>query len=553
MKLGKEQKRIVIAFGIFLGFMFFCTLISRAVYASKLPQVSVDRARRMAVNHKVEAEGIVSQGRECAVNVLSGVRVETVYVQAGDKVTPETLLFSGDMEDLKGQIEEQELAVRKLRLQIEAQEKNRALAEQESRIGNARAMEDYVRAAEDAQRNTEQAKADLEKAKAELKKQRDDSVTVTSDENRKAAQARYEAWAAESAKLKAAMEQAGKEYESARLEVEKLEGAGTNDAAEGNSALEEAKKKEEEAKTRYEQAQAAYGKAMANPVSKPDYSAEDSAQSAWEAQEDALIEAVNAANQKLEEAKRAQEDALLEAERKMADAGAESAKDNSLEINRLELAFLQKKLASYQELFGKEGQIYSETEGIVTRIQVSPGERTPDGAAVVYADISSPMQFHVSLTKEQKKYVNQGDSAKLSFSKSPEQEVTVDYIAENETDPTLYDASIFLPEGVGTMGESGKLAVEAQSETFSCCIPIAALREDGNHRKYVYIVSERSGILGKELTAEIVYVKVLDQNDTYAAIEEGVIDSDTELIVDSTEALEDRDVIRYREESSPAP
>lgn len=547
MKLGKEQKKIVIAFGIFLGFMFFCTLISRAIYASKLPQVSVDRARRMAVNHKVEAEGIVSQGRECAVNVLSGIRVRTVYVQAGDKVTPETLLFSVDMEDLKGQIEEQELAVRKLQLQIEAQETNRALAEQESRIGNARAMEDYVRAAEDAQRNTEQAQADLDKAKAELKKQRDDSVTVTSDENRKAAQARYEAWAAESAKLKEAMEQAGKEYESAGLEVEKLESAGAED-----SALEEAKKKEEEAKTRYEQAQAAYGKAMANPVSKPDYSAEDSAHSAWEAQEDTLIEAVNAASQKLEEAKRAQEDTLLEAERKMADAGAESAKDNSLEINRLELAFLQKKLASYQELFGKEGQIYAETEGIITRIQVSPGERTPDGAAVVYADISSPMQFHVSLTKEQKKYVNQGDSAKLSFSKSPEQEVTVDYIAENEADPTLYEASIFLPEGVGTMGESGKLAVEAQSETFSCCIPIAALREDGNHRKYVYVVSERSGILGKELTAEIVYVKVLDQNDTYAAIEEGVIDSDTELIVDSTEALEDRDVIRYREESSPA-
>ena len=46
----------------------------------------------------------------------------------------------------------------------------------------------------------------------------------------------------------------------------------------------------------------------------------------------------------------------------------------------------------------------------------------------------------------------------------------------------------------------------------------------------------------------MVYVKVLDQNDTYAAIEEGVISRETELIVGSTEPLEDRAVIRYKEQ-----
>jgi len=100
---------------------------------------------------------------------------------------------------------------------------------------------------------------------------------------------------------------------------------------------------------------------------------------------------------------------------------------------------------------------------------------------------------------------------------------------------------------VGTIGQSGSFQAETQSETFSCCIPVNALREDPNHRKFVYIVSEKSGILGKELAAEKVYVKVLDQNENYAAIEEGVIDGETELIVTSTENLEDRDVIRYKE------
>ena len=40
---------------------------------------------------------------------------------------------------------------------------------------------------------------------------------------------------------------------------------------------------------------------------------------------------------------------------------------------------------------------------------------------------------------------------------------------------------------------------------------------------------------------------MLDQNDSYAAIEEGVIDQETELIVHSTEELEDRAVVRYKE------
>ena len=62
-----------------------------------------------------------------------------------------------------------------------------------------------------------------------------------------------------------------------------------------------------------------------------------------------------------------------------------------------------------------------------------------------------------------------------------------------------------------------------------------------------YIVSERAGILGTELVAEQIYVKVLDRNDSYAAIEEGVIDRETELIVGTTEELDDRVAIRYKE------
>ena len=555
MEILKKQKKILTAFCFFLAFMFACTLISRAVYASKLPQVSVDTPRRMAIGHKVDAEGIVHQGREYAVNVLSGLRVRTVYAHVGDKVTTDTLLFEIDMEDLEEQVRQKELAVKKLQLQIGDQEKNRALQEEKDELENIRAQEDYEKTAQEEQTKIDRAELEKKTRERDLRELENNPVQVTSEEDRKAAQEKYEAWAKEAERLKSAMENAKQEWEAAQGKVKELEAGAAAEVSEAeedaapaeDSALRTAKDAETEAKKKYDDAKAAYDEYRKTPVAKPDYSAEDAARDAWEKEKRSLEDAANAAALEENDAKAAKEKAMESAGRNLEDTEAEKASDSSLEINRLELSALQSELSAYRKVLEAQGQIFPEADGIVTRIQVNPGERVPDGAAVVYADLSSPMQFTVSLTKDQKKYVNQGDLAKLSLGNGKGEEYQVDYIAENEANPELYEARILLEEGVGTIGESGKFEVEAQSETFSCCIPLAALHEDANHRKFVYVVSERSGILGMELAAEAVYVKVLDQNDSYAAIEEGVIDSETELILSSTEAIEDRDVIRYKE------
>lgn len=571
MEILKKQKKVLIIFGVFLIFMFACTLISRVVYASKLPQVSVAKPGRMAISHQVEAEGIVHQGREYAVNVLSGLRVRTVYAHVGDRVMADSLLFDIDMDDLEEQIREKELAVKKLQLQISDQEKNRALQDQKDELANIRAQEDYESTADEEQVKIDRAELEKKMKERDLKELKDNSVSVTPDAERKAAQERYDVWAKEAERLKAEMDAAKAELDAAQGKVRELDagaavkasaadgggntenvqsagnGGDSSAAPADDKALNEARDAEAAARDKYEKAKAAYDDYMKTPVAKPDYSAEDAALSAWEKEKRALEDAANAAALAENDARAAKEKAMESAGRNLEDTEEEEPSDSSLEINCLELSALQEELAAYKKVLDADGQVFPEAEGIVTRIQINPGERVPDGAAVVYADLSSPMQFSVSLTKEQKKYVNQGDVAKLSLGSGRGEEYQVDYIAENEANPELYEARILLEEGVGTIGQSGKFTVDAQSETYQCCIPIAALREDLNHRKFVYIVSERSGILGTELAAEAVYVKVLDQNDSYAAIEEGVIDSETELITGSTEEIEDRAVIRYKE------
>lgn len=581
MEFWKKQKKILTGFGLFLIFMLFCTLISRSVYAEKLPQVTVEMPRRMALDHTVNADGIVHQGREYAVTALSGLRVRTVYAHTGDRVTPETLLFDLDLEDLKEKIKEKELEIRKLQLQIAAMEQNQSLDDQKQQTERMRAQEDYSREEDRVNEALGRAREDLEDAEDAYDEHKDHPVQVTPEEDRKVQMAAYEAWAETEAGLKAELEAAQKEYEAAAERVKELEAAaggqdasgpevGTGSSPEtgvdirddsetgtdagGSSAdtpespeMVKARQLLAEAEARWKTAGDAYEAHEKASVPKPDFSGEDAARSAWEEKKDSLEDAVDAAGRAVEDAERSRSDAVLNAGRKVADAQMAAAADSSLAVSRLELSILQTELDACRRVQDASGQVYPDAEGIITRIQVSPGERVGDGAAVVYADLSSPMQFLVSLTKEQKKYVNQGDTVQLKLGGSPPKELEVDYIAENESNPEIYDARIFLPEGTGTIGQSGNFQAEAQSETFSCCIPLNALHEDSSRRNFVYVVGERAGILGTELVAEMVYVRVLDQNEKYAAIEEGVIDGETELIINSTEELEDKTAVRYQE------
>lgn len=550
MEMWKKQKKIGIAFGIFLSLMFLCTLVSRAIYASRLPQITTKKPERTALIHRVEAEGLVQQGMEYAVNTLSGLRCRTVHAHVGDRVTTETLLFEIDMADLEEQIREQEMNIKKLSLTIQEQEQNSSLAANEKKTDQDRAREDYDRTAESAQDKVDQAKEDLRGAQNALESLKQNPVTGgTSEEERKKAQAEYDAWAKKEKELKQALAEAEKEKNEADKKVKelkaKLDSAPDKDPT-LSQELVQAEEKAKEAEAKWTEAKSAYEDHIAVPVPKPDYSTEDAEKAAWEEKKNSLEAGVGAAERSLSDARKNRDDALLDAKRHLDDSQKASAIDNSLAINRLELSVLKEKLEKYQEILRTGGGIYPKSGGIVTRIQVSPGERIPDGAAVVYADLESPLEFHLTLTRDQKKYVNQGDTATLSMGKSSES-VTVDYVAASEANPELFEAIIFLPQGVGTLGQSGEFSTETQTDIFKCCIPLEALYTDQNGRTFVYILKERSGILGPELAAELVYVNVLDQNDKYAALEEGIIDSETEVITSTTEPLADRTIVRYKE------
>lgn len=139
----KRKKRIIAGFFIFLGMMWLCTVISKSIYASKLPVVMVEGIEQKYVEHIVEVEGIVVAGDKNPVTALSGLRIEQLFVQVGDRVEEGDVLFTIDMEDLNAMIEEKQAAISKIQVQVDAILANEELARQRKALEEERAREDY--------------------------------------------------------------------------------------------------------------------------------------------------------------------------------------------------------------------------------------------------------------------------------------------------------------------------------------------------------------------------------------------------------------------------
>lgn len=566
--LIESRKRILKWFWGFLAGMLVLTLVSRGIYANGLPRVSVENPGQMAVEHVVEKAGNVKGSGELAVNVAEGLRVSEVFVVPGERIEEGTALFSLDGEYLMGRVRAQERSIAKLELQVATLEGNLELAGAEKNVEMSRAGEDAVRVVEQAQKALDRALEDEAAARAQLQEHLDKNLKLTSEEERKRQEEAYQEWKARLSQGTQEVQSASgrvrelqRRAESLQAEVDELkksgsEGSGGEDKDEVEAWKAELAAKEAElSQVKKELAQAEYaqediseevGALQGNAPGEPDFTSEDAKWESWRSTRKSLEDKIMAAQRAVEDAEDALEKAKLEADRGLEDSMRPELSDSSLGIYRLDLEAAREELAKLQDLVKAEGLISAEQAGIVTRVGVAAGENTPAGAAVVFADTEKPLQFEVILDKEDKKYVNQGSSASVSLG-SEETEVTVDYLTEEESSPGSFRALMNLPEGVGTIGQSGSFRLSVQSELYNCCISIDALHTDENQRNFVYVLGERSGILGKELTAEKLMVEVLDKNNRYAALQSGALDGNTKVINAADRDFAEGDPVRMKE------
>lgn len=174
--MDKRKKRIASGLAVFLILMWLCTLISKSIYAAKLPMVSTVSVQAKYVEHTVKAEGIVEVGAKRAVKVLGGLRVEELCVHIGDRVEEGDLLFRIDLEDLAVFLEEKETACGKIQMQIDTIEHNRELAAARQAVEESRAREDYDALARYQDTLVGRAAEEVAQAEEALEEQPDDEL-----------------------------------------------------------------------------------------------------------------------------------------------------------------------------------------------------------------------------------------------------------------------------------------------------------------------------------------------------------------------------------------
>lgn len=678
MEFLKKKKKILYAGCVFFVIMFLCTLLSKGIYGASLPQVETEKPEKRALGHMVEAEGMVTANREVAVDTVSGLKVNQIYVNLGDSVSANTLLFDVDQEDLKEKISEQEFAIKKLEMSNEQARQQKELDAQKELLAQNRSLEDYALADTEEDRKIEQAGDAVAKAEEKLDEHLNNQPRQTPDEERNQKKEEYKDWDSRMKDLQKQQISANSELEAAKAEEEAArkalddyiaahgdsgggdgdsgsdssgednnsgsgssggspdnhdggqeavrentaqsregqasggsvsgndggsDGSGTagSDSAGGDSvggsddggsagdgsgsggdsdsgetsdnggtpdggedntgggsgpaadpererleeALKAAEARRESAERRVKSIEEELAKGSVDTKTKPDYANEDSAWENWESTKKSLEDSVDSAKQNQENSVWDKLDAMLEAKRKVEDSTLAANPDLTLEMNQMEIAYRNEILQKYVQLQKADGQVFSEDNGIVTKIKISSGERVPDGASVVLADLDESFKFRTTLTREEKKYVDINDTVSLKLGNSGRTvEGQVAYLAESESTPGSYDAIVYLPPGEGAVGQSGTMTASSQSQSYPLTIPAKAVYTD-NGISYVFVLRKQQGILGEELAASRVNVNVLDKNNKFASIEEGTIDADTEIIVDTTKALEEGAVVRY--------
>lgn len=504
--------------------MFVFTLLSRAVSGASMARVETVRISPGTIEHKVTASGRVQAGKETAVYTESGQRVKEICVQEGQAVKAGDVLFLLDMEELEEQILAAQQELEKTKLQNQDLQNAKSFEQSNQAMARQRAQEDY-----------NQAVAQGDSAVAEAKKAWDDAEWALQQFLSSTPEPGTEGGAdalssqAEGSQPDAASD-AGQPKESGPASSEGGSGQPQIPSSEDNSGQPQTPSSE--------------GSQPQSPSSEGGSGAEE-----WEAKKSSLEQAAAEAKAAYDLAVSSRMDNVRTAARSLEDAARpQSAADSTQkqnEITRQQQDLALNKLLALQKA---EGKIKAEVSGVVTQILVSTGDFTSEGAAMRVTDDSAGSRIVFPVSKFEEDYVSKGSPVKLKAAGSKEtiSDYTISSVTENEQDEMLLDVAVDLPQGAIETGVMVSAEIVPKTENYTCIIPLQALHEEQNG-SYVLILQEQQGVLGTELAVQRLNVKVLDKNNTDAALEEGFLTSEQEIISSSSRMIQDGSRVRRQE------
>lgn len=502
MKLTKGKKIALISFAAFLVFMAVCTVAAKGIYASGLPRVSTAKPYSGSLTHVITVNGTVMQGQEYGVYMESGLRVDTVAVGSGDIFQAGQELFRIETGDLAEIIRQHRLETAKLEVQMAAAVKEADSSRQSRKREADRTREDYDRKA------------------------------LLADEQIQVCRQAYDAAQKALALYDRYLDESGQETDK----------GGSGDNPPGGAGDVSGNAREIAAETGGSQVPpdgSLHGLGSGSMDSEQNYTRQEKRLQ--------LEQEVVKAAQALQEAVRQKEDSLRDAARLMEDANAAlEAVETEVNTLALDITYQKEGLQKLEALLEADGWVYAATSGRVTRCSLEVGERTQDGACIVYAMEEGERILSAAFSESQSRYIAVGTQFEMKATMPDGSRAAgtalVEYLEKGQDGTVQARLSFELQEMA--IGQAAELTYRMQTESYSTCISQNCVYKEGENSYYVYVAEEREGILGTEWKVRKAGVRILDENDTAAAVQSVDITGDTRIISAADRPLKDGDTVR---------
>lgn len=256
--------------------------------------------------------------------------------------------------------------------------------------------------------------------------------------------------------------------------------------------------------------------------------------------EQELLKALEAAQEGYDDALTALNNTKTSYGRAVTSAGLPDGGDNSARIGQIKYDQMTLTLDDLEALQAADGKILSPMDGIVTQCNVQTGQKTTDTTAVLLADLSRGCKFTGVATQEQSKYIGVGDKVTLRFDSTGKEykDLPVTTFSTTEEKEGGFRLTVQLPADLAALGAGAELRFTRKSQPYNCCVPLSALHLDSKNQAYVLVVEPVATVLGTQMQARKVPVTVLEQNESTAALAEGTLHREQQVIVNSDRAVD---------------
>lgn len=220
---------------------------------------------------------------------------------------------------------------------------------------------------------------------------------------------------------------------------------------------------------------------------------------------------------------------------------------NNLELEAQKAAIdAQKKKVEKLKKECETTEIKSEYDGVVTSVNIQPGEMTVPDTALAVVDISSEgYRVEISVDGEKAKKIKKGASAEVVNNWNGDVQALLTDIKNDTVSGSKNRILVFDVTGDVDSGTSIDLSIPCGSANYDAIVPKSAVFEDKNG-KFVLTVKSKSSPLGNRYFAERVSVEVLASDETSSAVSGGVMQSDY-VITASSKPVAPGDQVRMKD------